>query len=426
MGFAVRGGAISLASFALFRVPFIESGMLLPLTRGQETLALLIGGVPAAPVAITIACSGSDAMAVCLGATLAFPASWRQRGMGALGGAMLMAILNTLRIATLFRVSGHQPWFDVLHLYAWPAVITLALGIYVFSWMHRVERVRAPRSRTGRLSIWRFAVVAGTCVVLFAAVWPWLLESPAVWTLAGFVATTAAWLLTALGATAVASANVLQTARGGFAVTQECIATPLIPLYVAGVVTCSTTWRRLIAGAVGAVPLFFVLAVLRLMLVALPSIAAPLFFVHAFYQLLLAFVVVFLAARWRHSGWSTFYYGLGGIALGLAIAVIVARALTGSATLLAVMPAVDPQGAVAFLPVFQAGLYAALWVGACLPLGWRRAAAGAVLLVAAQAVTVMSLQTWELMLPVVSIRAWALSLPMMIVAAMHTVGRTDR
>jgi hypothetical protein len=96
---------------------------------------------------------------------------------------------------------------------------------------------------------------------------------------------------------------VLWTPRGGFAVTQECITTPLIPVYLAAVCAYATTWRGLVPGVLATLPLFTALGVLRLLVVALPDPrASPLFFVHAFYQLLLAAVVVAAAALWRHGG----------------------------------------------------------------------------------------------------------------------------
>ena len=64
------------------------------------------------------------------------------------------------------------------------------------------------------------------------------------------------------GMTNAHAANVLWTPRGGFLVTQECISTPLIPVYLAAVCAHSTTWRRLILGVLAAAPLFIALGIL--------------------------------------------------------------------------------------------------------------------------------------------------------------------
>ena len=111
-------------------------------------------------------------------------------------------------------------------------------------------------------------------------------------------------------------------------------------------------------------------------MVALPAalVASPVFLVHAFYQLLLAAVVVFLAAFWRHgAGGTALRRALLGVVLGLAFAHLlgapytrlVARAaetLGGAAPsgFDAGTPLDDPQGAIALLLAFQVGLYMAL------------------------------------------------------------------
>ncbi len=68
------------------------------------------------------------------------------------------------------------------------------------------------------------------------------------------------------------------------------------------------------------VPLFVGLGIVRLLIVALPdAVASPLFVVHAFYQLLLAAVLVFLAALWRHGRGAALRYALAGVVVGLAV-----------------------------------------------------------------------------------------------------------
>ena len=98
-------------------------------------------------------------------------------------------------------------------------------------------------------------------LLLFSAASPLYLESPGVLALAGFIARAAAMILGVLGVSAHAAANVLWTPRGGFLVTQECISTPLIPVYLAGICAYSTTWRRRILGLLATVPLFIALGI---------------------------------------------------------------------------------------------------------------------------------------------------------------------
>src|SRR6185295_5666967 len=222
----------------------------------------------------------------------------------------------------------------------------------------------------------RFVWSAAALLVLFTAAAPFYLESRGVLAIAAFVARSAAGALRGLGVDAAATGNVLSTARGGFAVTQECISTPLIPVYLAAIFACSTTWRRRALAAAAAGPLFVGLGVARLLVVALPAalIGSPLFLIHAFYQLLLAGVVVLLAAFWRHgAGPTAWRRALLGVALGGVFVYLAgpsyARALTSAFA--AGAPLEDPQGAIALLPAFQVGFYVALAVAAFVVFEWR-------------------------------------------------------
>ena len=306
--FVLWGVAVSLGLFGLLRLPWTESQLVLPLTRMQGELAVTWFGAPALPVEVTLACSGADALALCVAAILAYPVRWWARLAGAAGGVILILWLNTVRIGTLGLAVASPGWFDALHLYLWPLVLTLAIAGYVFSWVHVAEwgepqttsRVPAPgpaAQRSLRPSR-RFIGLTAVFLVLFAAAAPLYLDSPLVLALGGVIASAAAAILGGLGVTAHAAANVLSTSRGAFVVTQECISTPLIPVYLAAICTYATNWRRLVAGVLATLPLFTALGIARLLVVALPDavMASPTFLVHAFYQLLLGAVVVGLAA----------------------------------------------------------------------------------------------------------------------------------
>ena len=98
-----------------------------------------------------------------------------------------------------------------------------------------------------------------------------------------------------------AAGNVLWTPRGGFLVTQECVSTPLIPIYLAAICTYATTRRRLILGVLATLPLFVALGILRLLVVALPAVRRLADIRRARVLSIAARrVVVFIAARWRH------------------------------------------------------------------------------------------------------------------------------
>jgi exosortase/archaeosortase family protein len=427
LSFAIRGGAWSLGLFAVLRLRGVETAGLLPLTQLQARLAEGAFGRPAAPIDVTLACSAADALALCAGAILAYPASWPARLKGAAGGIALILSLNTLRIGVLGRAAATPAWFEALHVYVWPALLTLSIAGYVLGWMRRAERpAAAPEPSPTSVRV-RGALLMATFVVLFAAAAPLYLESAAVLAVATFITRTAAGALHLVGVPATAAGNVLWTGRGGFQVTQECLATPLIPVYLAAVIVFFRTARGRAIGLAAAVPLFAFFGLARLLVVALPAalIASPLFLVHAFYQLVLAGVLLFLAARWRHgsggAAWRRAVLGgaLGGVfvtLLGPPCAAALRWAFTRAATLS------DPQEALAFLPAFQFGLYVALSVAAFVTLGWRPFAAGLVVLGLSQITVFALLQIAAAQAAfqphVRDVRAWALAGPLLVVMAL--------
>ena len=69
--FALRGVAWTLGLFALIRLGWLETHAILPLTLLQARVAQAGFGIPALPIDVTLACSGADAVALCVGAILA-------------------------------------------------------------------------------------------------------------------------------------------------------------------------------------------------------------------------------------------------------------------------------------------------------------------------------------------------------------------
>jgi hypothetical protein len=268
---------------------------------------------------------------------------------------------------------------------------------------------------------------------LFAAASPLYLESAWVLALAAFIARAAAATLGAIGVSAYAAANVLWTPRGSFLVTQECISTPLIPIYLAAVCTYPTTYRWRILGGLATIPIFTALGIARLLVVALPAavVASPLFLVHAFYQLIFGAVIVFLAALWRHGGGRTaLRHALTGTLVGVLAAYLVGPSLLRLVTYPIGSWLDDPQGAIALLPAFQAGLYVALWIAAFSAAGWTRFLAGFAALALTQTAGLWALQTLALHSEVTAhvrdIRGWAVAGPLLIAAAVINVSRTRR
>ena len=437
--FLLAALAWSLGLFALLRNPWVAGRFLLPLTELQKQAADYYAGSPATPIAVTLECSGSDVLALCIGAILACPVSWRARFGGATGGVALILALNTVRIATLGRAAATPALFGVLHLQVWPAILVLATAGYVFAWMREaLGRTEDLDAEAGALStlVRRFAPRAAVLLVVFALCGPWIARSEVMLAAGAWTASAAALFLTALGLAAAASGNVLATSRGAFSVTPECLATPLIPLYVAGVLTVRMTWARRVLGLTAGLPFFAALGVVRLLLLALPPALAtsPLFLVHGFHQLVLAVIGVVLLALWREPAaprrWARAAGRAGASLVAAAILGLVGGATLTSGVLGAARALASPltelsapgdaQGALALLPAFQAGLLLALGMAAAA--GWRRLLSAFGVLLASQVgllVVLGELASHAGLAPhVLLLRAWAVAVPVVLTLAM--------
>ena len=393
--FALTAAAWFIGLFGVLRLDWMERAVLEPMAQLQQRVADQLTGAPSNLVYADASCSGGDAMALCLGTVMAFPAAtWSARLRGAAVGIGVIAVFNTLRLGTLSLVAATPSLLDLLHVYIWPSILILVAVAYVYAWMRRQQHADASRADGDHGRAWhaparRFLglTVVGTGAYFAAA--GWLYESTLLYTLGGWVATTGAALMTAIGVSAAASANLVRTAHGAFLVTQECIATPLIPVYAAAVLSAplARVWR---IAALGATPvIFFLLGVARLLVLALPStlVASPTVAIHAFSQVLVAGLLVaglaVLSARAGdrpHPGRRVVWAMGAGLVAALAAGPLWSDLLhrVGAGVQLLVQHGghsliADPQGAVAILPAFQLGLCAAL----CSAVGargawWRR------------------------------------------------------
>lgn len=451
--FAVRLIAWSVALFGLFRLPWFGVHVLLPATQLQAAAGSALVGPSTMAVEATLACSGAEAVALCLAAILAYPARWRMRGAGVAAGAATIVALNTIRIGTLGRAAASPRWFAALHVYIWPAILTIAIVGFVSSWMRLADRRRSARPRRAvevegtRVAAispmplahdWRmtrrFAVTTAVFVLVFTLASPLYLASARVLALAGLVARGGAALLRILGMDATAGGGVLATPRGAFLVTQECISTPLIPVYFAAVfVYARTRWTRALWTAAAA-PLFIALGIARLLVVAIPGVgASPTFFVHAFFQLLVAAGMVCGLAVWRYGVRAgAFARAVAAMALAIAFVRLLGAPYTDAILRLGAAGSAldDPQGALVFLPAFQSGLFLALWTAGFVASGWRRFLCGAGLLAAIQiavagAVPLLAAHTGIAFL-VRDVRAWALLGPVLIIATVVNLASPRR
>ena len=441
--------AWSLALFALLRSTWVEGRVVLPLTHLQKQAADFYAGPPAVPIAVTLECSAADVLALGLAAIFACPVAWRVRLAGAVGAVVFILGLNTVRIATLGGAAAWPALFRSLHLQVWPAVLVVATAGYVFTWMRAslgpAPGAPPPVEEDGPAALGRrFAPRAAVLLVAFALCGPWMAQSELLRRGGAWTARTAALLLTAAGLEATASGNVLATSRGAFLVTPECLATVLIPLSIAGLLTVRLAWPWRVLALAAVPPFFAALAVVRLLLLALPPMLAgsPLFLVHGFSQGVLAVASVVLLAFWReppaprrwartaaHAGTALGAAVLlaagGGLALtGALRAAARAAALLATHTLTNLAPAGDDQGALAHLPVFQASLLVALGLAA--GADRRRLLSSFGVLFASQVVLLVVVGEVaahaQLAPHALFVRAWAIAVPMVITLAMVRSG----
>jgi exosortase/archaeosortase family protein len=424
--YVLRAAAWVLAIFCALRLTWIEQNLVLPATRLQAALAAAIG-TPTAPIQVTIACSATDALALCLGAVLAFPVPWITRLAAAAGGTVLLLALNTARIGSLGVAAASPAWFDALHLYIWPAALTVGIAIYVFTWMRFADGQRPITAPMSASAARRFAVLTIVFGLAFVVLSPLVLQGATVLRMGGVIARAAAATLSPLGITATAAGNILWTPWGGFMVTQECISTPFMPVYLAALVSFARRRWQLLLGVVAFVPLFTVLGILRLLLVALPgSTESSLFAVHAFYQMLLGAMVVVAAAVWRYGRGRGAAFAAAGLCVGVLFLYLFGSVYSQVVTY-RLLPIDDPQGAIAFLPAFQTALYLALSTAAFAVAGWRALLGGFVGLACTQAAGMLLLhlliEQAGLLPHVAYIRGWAIVAPVLTIGIVAHVAR---
>ena len=384
--FVLRAIAWSLGLFGLLRLTFVEQSLIVALLQMQGAVVHWYFASEASSVTITSSCSAADVMAMCLGVVLAYPAPWKRRLTGAALGVVLIVALNIVRIATLAVLAARWPAaFGPVHLLGWPVLLAAATTTYVWQWIRRVSPVR-PLDRVaparGGSPARRFAWTAAGLLALHLALAPWTMTSTTLTVVGRWTASSARIVLTNAGIPAASEGPRLVTSRGTFEITPECLLTPVFPLYLAAALSLPMRRRRRLAALLAAIPIFLILGVVRVLVLAVPAwtIASPLFLVHGFFQIVVGLAIVVWTCRpLRQAGaarladWPRVAGAIlaGGVAAAIG-APWLTRAAFGVVALLrpwaphAVSALVIPgdlQGALVLAPLYQLGLLTAIWVG---------------------------------------------------------------
>lgn len=110
------------------------SGKVMNLLGAGCTVSGTIIASPRFSVEIIQGCESIYPTTLLWAALLAYPAGWKARLIGIVGGAVILFILNIIRIMTMFAIGSFAPsLFDIVHLYAWQAmfiILTLAVWLY--------------------------------------------------------------------------------------------------------------------------------------------------------------------------------------------------------------------------------------------------------------------------------------------------------
>jgi exosortase H (IPTLxxWG-CTERM-specific) len=96
---------------------------------------------PRFSVDVVQGCDSIYPTAMLWAALLAYPSTWKSKLIGMVGGAIVLFVINIIRIVTMFYIGVFVPsLFDMVHVYAWQALfILLTLAVWLF-WAAKISR----------------------------------------------------------------------------------------------------------------------------------------------------------------------------------------------------------------------------------------------------------------------------------------------
>ncbi len=97
--------------------------------------------LPSIALDVRFGCNGLEAVMIYSVAVIAFPAPWKTRLVGIVGGFAAIQVVNILRIVSLAYAAIHfKSLFEYIHIYiAQGLMIAVSLGIF-FIYLHYAKR----------------------------------------------------------------------------------------------------------------------------------------------------------------------------------------------------------------------------------------------------------------------------------------------
>jgi archaeosortase B (VPXXXP-CTERM-specific) len=135
--------------FLIAATAWLEYALLAPFSD-QASLTGTIIQFGSFSIEIIGECTGLFEMAIYAACVLAFPTSWRNRGIGLLFGMPTIYAFNVVRIFFLLIVGRYAySSFDFFHLYFWQGTLILMITSVWMLWIYLVVRNESDASLPG-------------------------------------------------------------------------------------------------------------------------------------------------------------------------------------------------------------------------------------------------------------------------------------
>jgi exosortase H (IPTLxxWG-CTERM-specific) len=120
------------------------SGSILDLLGEDITIRGCHLSSPRFSVTIFNGCNGLITSLIFVSAVLAFPAGWKAKLVGVVGGLVAIQLINLVRIVSLFYIGVFFPeLFNESHIFVWQSIVILAgVSLWIF-WAHRYATPKA-------------------------------------------------------------------------------------------------------------------------------------------------------------------------------------------------------------------------------------------------------------------------------------------